>query len=230
MLCLKNKASGREQIFSMNLGIGSGQFFLNFSGDASDLFKQTRPRVYKARKIKTGSFQDVLVSYKSVFTESAHSPGRHPKGRTREARRPHEEGRASSQSGRGDSDSFDNLFKKKNFSVFSFVKLLEKPYIKIKNLDANRAQDKQDFYVGVTNLESMKRFFVKFEFDFQNRSPFEPSIRVDPDSSQVLEAIRQPRTRRTIHASISLADNFNFLPKHDLFYRGRTRAGHGLGE
>ena len=221
-MCLRNSATREQQMFVMRLDRKVSDLVLNYLGEALDLFKQKQPPIFKARKIKADQFEDVLVSYKSVFTETARRTRATDAGTSR--RRQSTFGNSAAGPSGPSRNAYSEAgdpFKRKNFTLFSFVKPVINPYLKVKNTNVDRKKSKQDFYVSVTNLETMKRFFVKFKFDFQCDSPFDPNIAVSPDADQVLDSIRQSEKAKTTDEFDAFKKPFEIFTKNEIFYKGR---------
>ena len=155
---------------------------LKFYGEVKDLFTSNKASLSTLRKVGGNSFQDIVSSYDSLLTRSENEGPLVSK-----QKEPLKQANSLSQTwsnfihGKQEESSrrnqaFNKLHMKKkmpeyNYSVFSLVQLITKPYMRITKDPQTKLRDNQDLHVSVTNVETMQRFFVKLTFDANCSNP-----------------------------------------------------------
>ena len=168
-MCLKNAISKKEQIFSLNLDEFLKSGIIKFHGDVKDLFAKKKVNISVLRKIGSNFYQDILSSYNSILTQTL--------------------GEKNKKKGTDDQDSseikhimrskiLNNLktfktfksvnsessnYSLNNYTIFSFLNVKSKPYLKIKKKSNHIMKDNQDVHIKITNLEKMASFMVNIK-------------------------------------------------------------------
>lgn len=197
VFCMKNKKTLNEQIFSLELNSHSQQFPTIYHGDAKNIFHNPNPHISKIRNMELHKFQDILISFKTKNDKS--SSGKNQTKNDSSNLHSDKMKKLKSSNNLGVNTHY-KTFKKKlfntNYSVLAFVNLISAPYLKVNHKIKSKQPENSDFFVRVTNVESMKSFYVKFSmhnkclFQQSQELYFNPrfqSLMKSPENSSTLD-------------------------------------------
>lgn len=170
VLCLRNKITKDEQIFSLNLDRNISAGFIKFHEQSRDLFTRDGLSISTLRRIETNSYRDILGSYNSRRMDSARKG---ESGQTTQT--------AERQSTANGADA--------QYSVISFAELYESPLMNIQKKAGEKIMDDQDIDIRVTNLESMRNFFVKVRANSICQKAESTSIQIKQEAQMELNYI-----------------------------------------
>lgn len=85
------------------------------------------------------------------------------------------------------------------FTIFSFVDLKSEPFVKIKKKNGYQIRDNLDVHVGVTNLETMTNFNVKFTLHGQFQTEEQSVLTLRKKAEMELNYINTASSGSYIH-------------------------------
>ena len=150
VLCLRNRSSFKEQIFSLNLDSQVSAGFIKFHAHVQNLFSKNGNKIYTLRIMKIDSFEDILGSYNSIESKILKNQSNN-----------------SFEQSVSKKTKSNRIQTPKKYTVFSFVKLKSQPFMKIKKKPNLEIIDDHNLHIKVTNFEGMKSFFVNIDLKAQ---------------------------------------------------------------
>jgi hypothetical protein len=169
VLCLRNRISKKEQIFSLKLDELNHSSLINFHGEVKDLFSKNHNNIGVLRKIDVNYYEDIMSSYDSILTETKKAKKNRRKN-TKKSQVSNKwddviKSEISKNFNKFDpkGKAIDNSYHLNNYTIFSFVDIKSNPYLKIKKKNNIPIRDNRDLHISLTNLEDMTNFFVKIK-------------------------------------------------------------------
>jgi hypothetical protein len=207
VICLKTKQSQKEHLFSLDLNNLESSDLIVFQGEVKDLFSREKANISVLRKIDSDFYQDILTSYDSILTqtkaEKKQEKSKMNKGQASKWKRVFKKQIQKNLKKKGELQTFSDSTNINNYTLFSFINIHSRSYLKIKKRQDHVMRDKEDIHVRMTNLQSMKSKFSK--------------ITIFPNCSRPVEI--SPALTFNANSQINRLKKINFLeiPNYEKF-------------